>query len=59
MHSRCALKVYVTDLIVGSGQYGTNTRRAKGHASLITKKTEMHFNLARRLCDCWLRSLWH
>jgi hypothetical protein len=39
--------------------YDTNTRCAKGRASLITKKFEMHFNLARRQFDCRLGPLWH
>jgi hypothetical protein len=38
---------------------GTNTRRARGHASPITKKSETHFILAHRRFNCWLGPLLH
>jgi hypothetical protein len=44
----------VTDLIPGWGPYDINTRRARGCASLITKKSDMCFILARRRFSCRL-----
>jgi hypothetical protein len=46
-HPRCALRVCVSDLIPGWAPYDTNTRRAQGHASPITKKYETRFLLER------------
>jgi hypothetical protein len=49
----------VTDLIVGWGPNGTNTRRARCRASTINKKSEMRFILARHRFNYRLESLWH
>jgi hypothetical protein len=54
-----ARRARVTDLITGWGHCDTNRRRAKGHTSLITKKSKTCFNLTRRQFDCWLGPLWH
>jgi hypothetical protein len=47
---RCS-RVCVADLIAGWGHYGTTRRRAKGHASPITKKSGTRFNFVCRLFD--------
>jgi hypothetical protein len=58
-HPRRASNVRITDLIVGWGPYGTNTRRARGSASLITKESETHLILARCQFNYRLGPLWH
>jgi hypothetical protein len=45
---RRAIRARITDLIADWGHCDTNTRRAKGCTSPITKKSETRFNLARR-----------
>jgi hypothetical protein len=44
-HLRRALRVCVTNLLVGWGPYNTNTRCVWGRASPITKKSETLFIL--------------
>jgi hypothetical protein len=51
-HPRRALRVCVTDLILGWGPYGTNMRHVQSLVSPITKKSETRFILARYRFNC-------
>jgi hypothetical protein len=52
IHWRHANSERVSDLIPDWGPYGTNTRRAQGHASPVTKKSETHFILVCHPFNC-------
>jgi hypothetical protein len=58
-HPRWALRVHISDSILGWAPFGTNMRYSQGHLSPITKNSEMRFILARRRLNCRLGSLWH
>jgi hypothetical protein len=53
-HPRHTLRVDVTDLIAGWNPYDTNTRRVRGHASSINKKSETS-SRGRMKLKVWLR----